>query len=159
MKKNARQNTIEFSESISPENVEKLKLYAFTIAPMDAYQHFTCLNKPLSRLYEFREQVKTAVMSCKNCIINTHVELSQHGRLHLHGYITINDIASFYLVDIHIISTIGTYVIKELKDDKWEIYVTKQNFLNLGMVTNIPEEVKEFVKDNKLYKVLKRNSP
>jgi len=65
---------------------------------------------------------------CKYCKIRTTLEISRHGRLHMHGTIQIINLIKFFFFDIKILRFHGSYEIDTIKDPlKWEIYCTKQS--------------------------------
>lgn len=107
------------------EDLQQGTLYAFTYAPSDRQQFW----EELDRFELFKKKIGTFFMSILGkTYIKFRIELSPHGRLHLHGYMTIDDKMSFYLYTIPKIEEFGQIHLKPINDPiKWDAYCIKQN--------------------------------
>jgi len=99
--------------------------YAFTYGPSDQQQFW---DDP-DRFNKFKTKMLTFFMSTigNKCNIKARIEVSPHGRLHLHGYITIVNKMEFYLFIVPKVETYGTLHITNITTEDWDIYCTKQN--------------------------------
>lgn len=117
--------TTQRNENIKYEDMETNKAYAFTFAPSDKIQFW---DDP-DRFNKFKQRIITSftsLFSAKGKVMVT-IEVSPHGRLHLHGYLTIADKMHHYLYIVPQLEEYGTICIKQLTSDKeWNEYCTKQ---------------------------------
>lgn len=107
------------------EELKQHTTYAFTYAPSDKQQFWG----ETERLQMFKSKISYWFMSTlKQSHIKVRIELSPHGRLHLHGYITIENKMDFYLYTIPKLQDYGNIVIKPITSpDEWEKYCCKQD--------------------------------
>lgn len=122
----------------SPESVQQSEWYTFNLNPKDIFQLFD--ENEIRRHHMFKDSfvkiLKDFLSPYCNYVCN--IEVSQSGRLHLHGKIQFKDLPSivrFYLSSINHFISIGTTKIELIKDaqikkkDKyksWDEYMSKQ---------------------------------
>lgn len=117
--------------SIPPEEIIAGRTYSFSFNPSDQP---TRGDKSGPIKDDFLKNYDTELVNLfkrlKYCEIEIYAELSQLGRLHYHGWISITDIARFYMFEIHKLMFHGSFEIDHLFDErKWFLYVTKQTYL------------------------------
>lgn len=114
---------------IKPENVIFNRRYAFSLNPSDQPARSCTGKMKLSAFSDYDDMIQNGIDKLKYCAINLYSEISQNGRLHLHGYITIpseDNLISFYFYDIPKLKMIGTFEIDTIDDyQKWATYVNK----------------------------------
>jgi len=83
-------------KSIEPQLIDVNAQYAFTINPHDDLQYNNC--KPMQRLENFKSNLSNQLQNMigEYSEYKFNIELSELGRLHLHGLIRIHDVFSFY---------------------------------------------------------------
>lgn len=143
------------NELIDFEDLEINKWYAFTVNPIDKYQHFRSFN----RSGECLKDLNSIFCHYKAYEIDLYPELSKKGRFHYHGIIKVMDKVWFYLSVIPHLLSVATISIKEIKDEAiWLEYCRKQHefhdYITLNHFTPIPLEIgnnRENLKQNIQY--------
>lgn len=126
--------------------------YAFTFNPKDSYQ---CFQPPMvsvseeTRLLKFTNKTKTCLRHLQDNDIEycVNIEISEplegvdlQPRLHTHGIIFFphaKSVAWFLLYGVKYLTSIGSIEIDTISNlDYWESYCNKQQFLDLGTITN-----------------------
>ena len=117
------------SKSVSPENIKEGQTLAITINPeLQFYQVIDPsdrFNLWTSNVYKLLKELRYIVN------MKLYPEISQTGRLHLHGYLNISCPAEFFLSDLpYIICKIGHIEIDTISEDlegrnKYSKYVKK----------------------------------
>lgn len=111
------------------EDVVNGETYAFTFNPKDVLTP----QDGVSNLVIFAKSMNALCLTMYknyNADLKLYIEYSKLGRLHVHGYIKINDKFALYDSGLHYLMLRGTFCMKymETKDDKdkWEDYCLKQ---------------------------------
>lgn len=136
--------------------------YSITINPDDKHQYYVPPNKMTSvykeRLSKFKHywnNMFTEIFTMFDIDYDLVLEISEplqkderinHNtslpRLHFHGKVrfrTIDSILEFLLVNVKVVRSVATMVVKPIQDDQWEKdYCTKQEYLGLGTLNNMP---------------------
>ncbi len=96
--------------------------YTLTICPTDEQQHW----KSPSRLYDCITTAITKLTKLNYCKYVLYPEISNKGRVHYHGKITIIDVVPFLLYTIKQLEAFGLYEIDTIKDPSdWDLYCLK----------------------------------
>lgn len=103
--------------------VEELQLdipYAITISPEEQFVGYA--KQTRSNVYTlpnktFKDYVAKHLQVCKYSGYELFFEMSPVGRQHYHGFVTIKDISMFVTKDMHILRSIGAFVIKRITDE------------------------------------------
>jgi len=99
--------------------------YAFTWNPKDSHG---ALHEgyPAYRAYMIRQS--RLFSKLHSVSVKLLIEASPKGRLHSHGYLKINNLHSFLLIDMPVLQKHGMYEIDTLGEDPlvWHNYVHKQ---------------------------------
>lgn len=121
MKKNTTYN--QPHKAPKPEEIVINVEYSFTINPeTQPTKHNT-----ETFIQEGHKHLKHYLTRCKYSKYTLYTELSSTGRLHYHGYVTINNISGFYIHDIHLLKYLGSFEIDTISQmDTWENYIKKQ---------------------------------
>lgn len=124
--------------------------YAVTISPDDSLQ---CWSSTTNRMINFRKRISTLFVGCANdkTRYRFYIEISQNGRLHLHGYISFNDnhqILNHYLYTIPLWKKQCQVKIDKITNKVyWKNYIMKQqHIIKQPPITNyytIPKDVLE----------------
>lgn len=122
--------------NVAPENMKENELYALTLNPGEALTG-ACRPNEVSRgnivtdYHAFDLCVKQKLLSrLHHCEVQLYWEVSPHGKLHLHGYLLVSRIISFFLEDLILMMNYCTVSIEQIDDcDKWAEYVHKQTSL------------------------------
>lgn len=106
--------------------------YAVTISPNDQYQ---CFSSKVNRLTNFRQKMRPFFNGYDNnkTKYRMYIEISQHGRLHLHGIIKFKSnrqILEHYLYFIPMVEKISSLKIDRITDiNNWNNYIRKQQHI------------------------------
>lgn len=118
-------------EKIPTEFYDLTNAYAVTISPDNQHQHFNC---KVNRLKQFKQSWNDKLSIYNNgtdYVFN--IEISQHGRLHLHGVLKFNhydQIKNHYLNAIHMLESISKLEIKKITSiSNWRNYCDKQQHI------------------------------
>lgn len=110
---------------LKPENLPLNTILSFSLSPSDKQQYY---DRP-KRLEVFIQQLYGRLLIHVNpyASYDLHVEISEAGRLHCHGTITVKDALGFYLYAIPFMRDNMTYEIDTIDDmTTWLAYCTKQ---------------------------------
>lgn len=130
-KKYTSQNGNAAHTFLEPEIVCLSEPYALTISPPYEEnnlknQFSTDLTNRLKPFQDWQESIEDDLARIKYCKYTFYLETSKLGRLHLHGYIYITDIARFYMFDVGTFMSMGTIMMDIIKDfPGWHLYITK----------------------------------
>lgn len=107
------------------EDVEHHEDLAITLAPCDRYQFFKAEDR--LKTFEGSHRIKLTICAHGYCYFRLRTEISSHGRLHYHGYVTIKNRLKFYLYTLPALEDDYTVVIKPVQSEAdWENYCLKQ---------------------------------
>lgn len=110
---------------LKPEVLPKNTALAISISPNDKQQFYGVRN----RVSHFRQQLygRLLIHVAPYASYDLYVEISEAGRLHCHGTITVKDVLGFYTYAIPFMRTEMTYEIDTIGEPaKWDAYCTKQ---------------------------------
>jgi len=128
------------------ENVKENVEYTMTIAPSDDHQYWNEEDRVEKFRIYFRNYMVKKLLPNK---FKFYIEVSPHGRLHLHGTISFKNlqtIKKFYIDDVRFLTLHNQIEIDTIEDKtKWETYVTKQSKFNFGSINS---EEYDKIKDN-----------
>lgn len=116
---------------LKPEKLPVDVPLAISISPSDKQQYYD----KRSRVETFRKQLYGSLLIHVSpyASYELHVEISEAGRLHCHGVITVKDALGFYLYAIPFMRDTMTYEIDTIEDiGTWTAYCTKQAHLFEG---------------------------
>lgn len=121
-------NVPKFKHScIKPECVDQDMLYTFSFNPQEQPLIENFYRVTLTRFQSWSETMDSKLKRMRHCTYKLVLEISTGGRLHYHGWISINNIMGFYLMDLKYLADLGTYEIDNINDfQKWDTYVYKQ---------------------------------
>lgn len=107
---------------ISPEDLETVGWYTFTINPEKQFQY----EIPSKRWNNCFQEIQAIIsIFIAEAEIEGFLELSKLGRIHMHGYIRFKKIADFYLKLPQILDRV-TIEIDYITDiETWQKYITK----------------------------------
>lgn len=112
---------------IKPENVTLGNKLAFSFNPesQPVVQNFSQVK--LTTFSSWSQEVYKVFDRCRYCTIETVMEISAGGRLHFHGYITINKLIEFYFFDLKILKFHGSFEIDSIGESvtSWDEYIHK----------------------------------
>lgn len=107
---------------IKPENMSIGVRYSFSINPEKQPSDMKSINN----IVEWYNYITKQLALLKYCSVVVALEISCNGRLHYHGYITIENIIDFFYEDIKRLQLIGAYEIDTVEDVvKWDKYINK----------------------------------
>lgn len=143
MKRDKPRERIWSTNIVKPEDVSVDKTYTFTLNPRDEYQYFN-VDDHIKRVGEFKQMVRLQFIKWSDSILlDTWVEISKTGRLHVHGTLRFKDMCKFYIKTILDVQGYGMIEIDEMTDKEvWMKYCRKQLSLNLGKIVTPDEVVK-----------------
>lgn len=116
-----------------PEHLIPNTLYTLSINPEDKEQYFN----EKDRVVRFKEQWygRLLINLAPYANYDLYLEISEAGRLHFHGTITVTDVLGFYANAIPFMRANMTYEIDTIKDANWlTVYCVKQAHLFDGGV-------------------------
>ncbi len=149
-------------ECIKPEDLVINTSYAFTLnmrdqLPMNTVQYHY-FNKFIGTYHTYINGVYKSLNELKGSVLDTRLEVSQLGRIHLHGTIRVHSKFNFYVRDVRLLTNIGTLSIKELKEPEvWTEYCQKQAHIFLPVHTEYADSVYLYTNDpDQRYAPLKR---
>lgn len=81
--------------------------------------------KSANNLKDWQDKLFRHLAELKYSIYNLYMDISESGRLHMHGSIIIKDRISFYYYDIPMLRHFCTYCIKPITSEQWSEYEQK----------------------------------
>lgn len=110
------------------------KTYAITVNPKDDLQCFDCMKAKdrwkgvvLHIIEEFEKYKSFYWELYFECSEPDHVNINTRTRIHAHGFINIDDLPQFLLVDLNQLGKKYDIKIRNLKDDGYKTYCMKQH--------------------------------
>lgn len=126
-------------DNIEPYLMKERKCYSFTFNPPPRKKHVGVNYEELSDVSYLYSQLAKALNGAHYVDYYMFLEASKTGKLHLHGYIRVNDMYLWCLKGLKQLCENGTTSIREITCPHiWYKYATKSLHIFLGKMTLKP---------------------